>query len=193
MHVNRGKVRCSTITIIFALALLGVLQITPARASDTKTDGHGPVPALLSLDDQGQMRISPEDRCPVCAMVPAKHVKTSCAIESKDGRTWYFCGTGCLIRTWLHPEHFLGVDKSNLARAVVRDFFNGEQLDADSVIWVAGSDVVGPMGPAIVPLKDKADVDAFRERHGGKHRFMLSEMTDELWMRIKGKPAIPPK
>jgi HEPN domain-containing protein/YHS domain-containing protein len=45
------------------------------------------------------------------------HPKFACGIELEDGRTYYFCGTGCMIRTWLHPEVFLGVERGALRRA----------------------------------------------------------------------------
>jgi nitrous oxide reductase accessory protein NosL len=117
------------------------------------------------------------------------HSKFASAIQLNDGTTFYFCGTGCMIRTWMHPEVFLRTDKSNLQRCVVQDYFTGEHVDGLSVIWVAGSDVVGPMGPALVPLKRERDLDVFKARHGGKMTFRLDEMTDSAWERMTGKKA----
>ena len=137
------------------------------------------------------MQFSDEDRCPVCAMPITKHQKFASAIELKDGTTYYFCGTGCMIKSWLHPEVFLGHPKTDLKRAIVPEYFNGENVDASSVIFVAGSDVVGPMGPALVPLKNMADVETFKERHGAKTTFTMAEMNDTLWKNITGKDAVP--
>ena len=103
--------------------------------------------------------------------------------------TYYFCGTGCMLRTWLHPEAFLGADKSQLRRGVARDYFTGKPLDAGEAIWVAGSDIVGPMGPAIVPLADEASVAKFKQRHGGKATFKLSDLDDAMWEKLTGKKA----
>ena len=147
-------------------------------------------PARVGLDKAGVMHIGPDDRCPVCAMPVSQHQRFASAIELRDGRTYYFCGTGCMIRTWLHPEVFLGETKEALSRAVVREYFNGEHVDAEKAIFVAGSDVVGPMGKALVPLKTEADVDVFIKRHKGKVTFRLSEMDDERWQAITGKRAV---
>ncbi len=145
--------------------------------------------AKLAPAESGEFRISEEDRCPVCAMVVAKHPKHAAAMVLKDGRAFYFCGNGCLIRTWLHPEIYLNEKKENVSKLWVQDYFSGKPIDAKLAVWVAGSDVVGPMGPALVALKDDAAADTFTKRHGGKRRFKLSEMNDELFKTITGKDA----
>ena len=159
-------------------------------ADDSKA---GPQPGLKPLDESGAMQINSQDRCPVCAMQVSKHKKFACAVQLINGKTFYFCGTGCMIRSWMHPEIFLGVTKQNLKRSVVQDYFSGEQVPGRSVYWVAGSDVIGPMGPALVPLKNEQHLDVFKKRHGAKAVFRLSEMTDEKWQQLTGKKAAPKK
>ena len=153
----------------------------------------GPHPGLKPLDESGAMRISSQDRCPVCAMQVSKHQKFACAIELTNGRTFYFCGSGCMIRSWMHPDIFLGATKTELKRSVVQDYFTGEQVSGGSVYWVAGSDVIGPMGPALVPLKNEQGLDVFKKRHGATAVFRLSEVTDEKWQQLTGKKATPKK
>lgn len=165
---------------------------THARAMAAKPSAKKPAlvkPAAQGLDGEGRMQISEGDRCPVCGMRVAKHKKFASAIELDDGTAYYFCGTGCMIKSWMHPEIFVGRDKTTLGRAVTPEYFGGEYVDALSVRWVAGSDVVGPMGPALVPLKDDADLRTFEKRHGGKTRFRLADMDDAKWKAIMGKDA----
>ena len=138
-------------------------------------------------------KIGPEERCPVCAMQVAKHPRFASAIELTDGKVLYFCGTGCMLRTWMHPEFFTGLSKEDLKRPVVRDYFTGAPIDGRQAIWVAGSDVVGPMGPALVPLVSQRELEAFRRRHGGTTTFRMQELSDELWESITGKPAVSAK
>ena len=159
-------------------------------ADDTNA---GPQPGLKPLDESGAMQISDQDRCPVCAMQVSKHKKFACAVQLMNGSTFYFCGAGCMIRSWIHPEIFLGAAKEELKRSVVQDYFSGEQVTGRSVYWVAGSDVIGPMGPALVPLKGEQHLDVFKKRHGAKAVFRLSEMTDEKWQQVTGKKAAPEK
>ena len=124
-----------------AVALLAAVFMAPVLAA-------GPLaPAATALDTDGTMHIGPDDRCPVCAMRPARYPKSACAIQLTDGRTFYFCETGCMLRSWLHPDVHLGVAKSALRRVVAREYFSGAHIDGQAALWVAGSDVIGPMGP----------------------------------------------
>jgi nitrous oxide reductase accessory protein NosL len=97
-----------------------------------------------------------------------------------------------MLKAWLHPEIFLKSARQTLALAVVQDYFSGRQVDAREVFWIAGSDVIGPMGPAMVALQGKHSVDAFLKRHGGRRVFRLQELTDELWFSLTGQSAIDP-
>ena len=166
-------------------------QQAPGEAVRTAGEGAGPKPAAVEIDGRGRIHPTAPDRCPVCAMKVVNHPEFACGIQMKDGRTFYFCGTGCMIRSWLHPEIFLGAEKDALRRAVVQDYFDGKSMDSHRVIWIAGSDVVGPMGPALVPVRDQEALEAFQGRHGGKTVCGLSEMNDDMWKSITGKDVTP--
>jgi nitrous oxide reductase accessory protein NosL len=153
--------------------------------SDTAPSaGGGPLPALKPLSTDGQMQLSQSDRCPVCAMFPARRPDSAAAMSLKGGETFYFCGNGCLIRTWLRPMVYLGKPQMAIDHLVVLDYFSGQPIDARTATWVAGSDVVGPMGPAIIALGDAAQLDTFKNRHGGKTVFTFDQVDDALWKRI---------
>ena len=147
----------------------------------TLSAGKGPHPALKSVDAEGRMQLSNEDRCPVCGMYPAKRPKNAAAMVMKDGRTFYFCGNGCLLRTWRYSDRHLNAPAQSIQRMVVQDYFSGAPLDAEKAWWVAGSDVIGPMGPALVALRTEQDVARFKKRHGGRTVFQLEQMDDALW------------
>ena len=130
------------------------------------------------------MTLSESDRCPVCAMFPARRPQTAAAMTLKSGETFYFCGNGCLLRAWLRPTVYLGKPQVEIDRLVVRDYFSGQPIDGRSATWVAGSDVVGPMGPAIIALGDEAQLATFKNRHGGKTVFTFDHVDDALWKTI---------
>ena len=180
-NINRGIIKC--IILLFGIFGFSILNFL-AHADDSKV---GPHPGLKPLDEDGAMQISKQDRCPMCAMQVSKYKKFACAVQLIDGRTFYFCSAGCMIRSWIQPEIFLGVTKTELKRTVVQDYFNGEQVSGGAVFWVAGSDVIGPMGPALVPLKSEPHLDTFKTRHGAKAVFRLSELTDANWKQLTGK------
>lgn len=170
---------------------LGALLVVCTDASPTTSQSLGPVPALKAIAPSGSLELSPEDRCPVCAMAVAEGPKTAAGLELKDGRTYYFCGNGCLMKTWVHPEHFLGAGPEVLKRPIVQEYFSGKPLDARQALFVAGSDVMGRMGPAMVALEDTPEAkETFMARHGGKATFHLSELNDARWQELTGKPMV---
>lgn len=173
------------IGIVLALGFLILPLFGPvgaqASAKDPAASGNAPSAARHALTDRGQMQISNDDRCPVCGMFPAKRPKSAAAMVLSDGRAFYFCGNGCLLRTWRNPATYLNTPRTSIQRMVVQDYFTGTAIDAHEAWWVAGSDVVGPMGPALVALKTEKEVTQFKNRHGGKKVFQLSDMDDALW------------
>jgi nitrous oxide reductase accessory protein NosL len=179
-----------SVAILVGLSFLGRPAAVTAEShgQHQAAQGQGPHSALKTIDESGRMRISEQDRCPVCGMFPAKRPKHAAAMVLKDGRTFYFCSNGCLLRTWRDCDRRLRVPAESIGRMVVQDYFSGAPLDADKAWWVAGSDVVGPMGPALVALRSEQEVTQFRKRHGGRQAFQLSQMDDALWAAL-----FPPK
>ena len=144
----------------------------------------GPPPASMSLSADGRLQLSPTDRCPVCAMFPARQPQSAAAMTLQSGRTYYFCSNGCLLRSWLRPLIYLNEQPETIGRLVVQDYFSGQPIDGHQATWVAGSDVVGPMGPAIVALGTAGHLAAFKKRHGGNIVFTIDQLDDPLWRRI---------
>ncbi|MFY9704631.1 MAG: nitrous oxide reductase accessory protein NosL, partial [Desulfobacterales bacterium] len=178
-----------TIRPMFRTALCLAGMLTMLLWGTVSARAAGPEPGRKPLDENNRMQISDDDRCPVCGMKVAEHAKFSSAIQLADETTYYFCGTGCMMRAWLHPEIFLATEKEKLQTPLVKDYFTGEEVDGRDVFWVAGSDVIGPMGPALVPVKGEKALEAFKRRHGGKTVFRMDEMNDDKWTAITGRKA----
>ena len=169
--------------------LIRILALTLIVAcASEESQREGPAPALVGLSADGTMNPSEADRCPVCAMSTADKPMAS-AVELEDGRTYYFCGTGCMLWANLHTEEYLAVGPEAISRAMTRDYFTGLPLDAAEAYWIAGSDVVGAMGPMLVPLADEADIATFRERHGGTRVFRLDDLDGDRWEALLGRKA----
>ena len=186
MIISRVKNRNLLVVTICLMVMLAGL---PNRFSLAAEAGKGPIPGLTPLNKKGQMQIGKRDRCPVCGMRVAEYQKFSTAIQLLDNTTYYFCSSGCMLRAWLHPDIFLASSKGKLKSTVVREYFTGVQIDGNDVSWVVGSDVIGPMGPAFVPVKGNKALDIFKKRHGGKIVFMLKELSPEKWLAITGRKS----
>ena len=168
------------------VALIVWLVVSTANTIGA-SDGQGPAAGIKPLDENGRMQISPEDRCPVCGMKVIRYPKFAGAIQLHNSATYYFCSTGCMIRSWMHPEIYLGTTPSELKQPVVKEYFTGRQVDGRSIIFVFGSDVIGPMGPALVPVMDEDYLKVFKKRHGAKSQFLLNDMDDDKWLEMTGR------
>lgn len=169
-----------------AVAFVSVLFLASAGEL-CASEGKGPQAGIKPLDGKGRMQISTGDRCPVCGMNVIRYPKFAGAIQLNNGTTFYFCSTGCMIRSWMHPEIYLGTAPINLKLPVVKEYFSGRDVDGRNVFFVFGSDVIGPMGPAMVPILDRADLNVFKKRHGGKTPFLLNDLNDDKWFEITGR------
>ena len=168
------------------IAVTGLILIIAATAS-----GGGPLPANTAPGADGRLQIDPADRCPVCAMFPARRPDAAAAMTFTNGEAFYFCSNGCLLRSWLRPDVYLGRPAATIDRLIVLDYFSGRPIDARTATWVAGSDVVGPMGPAIVALGDPGQLGTFKRRHGSRTVFTFDQLDDALWRRM-GRRDLPP-
>jgi copper chaperone NosL len=196
-YIRTGRPRrVCALALAIAVAFLS-MAVGCTGEEDRPSDGRreigsgrsAPMPALLPIDGNGRMRISAADRCPVCAMRPIRYPKFSGAIVLTDRTTYYFCSAGCLIRARRDPEIYLGVKREAIEQSVVRDYFTGAPIDAGSAFWVDGSDIIGPMGPARVPIFSETDASTFVRRHGGRGPFRW----DEFLRRSHGSDASFPE
>lgn len=177
------RFRSLTVWLLAALALgFGSAKVCRGDGSDPIAS-KAPPPASEGLGPDGALRISPKDHCPVCGMFPARIPHCAAGLRLTDGRTFYFCSNRCLLSAWRHPRRHLGAD-AQIDRMVVLDYFSGKPLDGLTAWWIAGSDVSGPMGPALVTLESKQDVEAFQRRHGGTRVFKPDQIDASLWRKI---------
>lgn len=175
-----GSIRNRLIPLWLTVIVCGLLLLN----ADGLMAVGGPAPAQTPMGATPQIVPGDADRCPVCAMFPARRPEAAAALTLHDGTTFYFCSNGCLLRAWLRPTAYLGRAQTAIDRLVVLDFLSGEPVDGRSAFFVAGSEVTGPMGPAIVALGREAHVAVFRQRHGGETVFSLETLDNALWHEI---------
>jgi len=166
-----------------------LLLLTGAIIGAAAASGQGPAPGKRPLTAEGRMAVSPSDRCPICGMKVAQYPKFAAAMQLTGGDTFYFCSTYCMALAWLHPDVHLHAAPAERARVTVIDYFTGTEEDGMAVTWVGGSDVVGPMGYTLIPLKTESHLTAFQARHGGRMVFRLSDLTDAMLGEIPKGPG----
>lgn len=120
----------------------------------------------------------PRDRCPVCGMFVARFPGWVAAVRFRDGTHSFFDGPKDLFRFWLDPGRYdRGRSAGDLAAAYVTEYYTARLVGADGVRFVAGSDVLGPMGRELVPVSGDEEVATFLRDHRGQRAYRFEEVT----------------
>jgi hypothetical protein len=89
--------------------------------------------------------------------------------ELKDGRRYYFDGPKDLFTCLFDlPSCLPGVTKDQVSGIYVTEYYSARQQPASEVVFVIGSDVLGPMGKEFVPILGRDAAETFRRDHAGE-------------------------
>ena len=117
------------------------------------------------------------DRCPKCGMNVDMSPRWTAGLTLDDGSELRFCSPRCLF-AWLHREQAEGT-------VWVTEYYSQERMPAADLLFVVGSDVVGPMGSALVPVNGVDAAERFRYDHEGDKVVRMPEITLELLQSLK--------
>lgn len=108
------------------------------------------------------------DRCAVCGMLVAEFPQWISGLTLKDGRHYYFDGPKDLFICLLNlPGCLPDVSEAQIAGVFVTEYYSTRQVSATEVVFVTGSDVIGPMGTELVPVSGREAAESFRRDHAG--------------------------
>lgn len=119
------------------------------------------------------------DRCAECGMrVAAAPPRWNAGATDAAGTERRFDTPQCLLR-WARGPAGRG------ARAPwVREYYGQRRIDAEGAFFVQGSDVVGPMGPDLVPLATRAEAERFGAEHHGRRILRFREIDRSVLRRL---------
>lgn len=133
----------------------------------------GPVAA----EDPQPPKPGPEDRCPVCGMFVHKFDLWVAAITFADGSSLFFDGPKDLFRYYLQPEDYRKSGAAEEITAIyVTDYYSTAPIPARDALFVLGSEVLGPMGKELVPVRDEEAAETFRRDHQGERVIAFDEV-----------------
>jgi hypothetical protein len=96
----------------------------------------------------------------------------TCIGEIADGRRYEYDTPRCALLAWrtgvLEPRNLF-----------VQDYYDRSWRAGDEVLFVASSDVIGPMGADLVPI-DRARAQQFAREHTGTFPLALAQVTLQL-------------
>lgn len=110
-----------------------------------------------------------KERCPVCGMFVAPYPNWLSVVTFKDGTTAYFDGPKDLFSYVFNlKKYHSGAKTEDIADIFVTEYYSTQLHKASEVFFVTESDVMGPMGPELVPVAGKETALTFLRDHKGK-------------------------
>ena len=132
------------------------------------------------------------DSCPVCGMFPARYPDWIATILYRDGHADHFDGAKDMFKYLLDMKKYAaGRKKEDILLIGVTDYYATRRIDARKALYVAGSDVLGPMGHELIPHPDHYDADEFMKDHHGKRLLTFDEITIPLLEALDRGEALP--
>lgn len=124
---------------------------------------------------------SEKDRCPVCGMYVAPYPEWIGQVRHDDGTTVFFDGCKDLFTYLLSLDRY-APDKrrGNVAAIFVTNYYDGEVIPARTAYYVVGSNVMGPMGPELVPHRSCEAAHDFTQDHDGRRILRFDEITPAM-------------
>jgi nitrous oxide reductase accessory protein NosL len=114
----------------------------------------------------GEAVPGPKERCPVCGMSVAGYPNWIATAVFQDGSQVFFDGPKDLFNYFFDLSAY-GRRAEEIADLFVTEYYTTERLPAREVFFVAGSDVLGPMGQELVPVKGREAAESFFLDHRG--------------------------
>jgi len=117
--------------------------------------------------------VSKTEKCPVCGMFVYKYPRWAAQIfyKANDGHEHHlsFDGVKDMMKFYLNPSKwgdYKGI-KDKITKMKVTDYYTQKAIDAKKAYYVAGSDVLGPMGKELIPFATKEEAEKFMKDHKG--------------------------
>ena len=119
----------------------------------------------------------PKDKCPVCGMFVAKYQKWVAEIVFKDGSYEVFDGCKDMFKYYFNMAKYTKKkSRDDIAEIYVTEYYTLKIHKASDLFFIVGSDVLGPMGHELIPVKGEDEVKIFKIGHGGDKVFRFDEI-----------------
>jgi nitrous oxide reductase accessory protein NosL len=119
-----------------------------------------------------------DDRCAVCGMFVAKYKAWVAQIIFADSSYAAFDGPKDMFKYYLNMAKYAPTKKPSDIRAIfVTEYYSARLMDAKTMFFVTGSDVLGPMGDELIPIASEEKAKEFLKDHRGKEILKFQEIT----------------
>ncbi len=140
-----------------------------------------PLALILTLHHAGAAEFVPpkrSDKCPVCGMFVYKYPEWVAEIIFQDKSYAVFDGTKDMLKYYFDMARYdPQKDRDDIAAIYVTEYYSNRIMPADDLFFVLGSDVLGPMGHELIPVKGEEAAQTFLQEHGGNRMLRFDEIT----------------
>lgn len=119
-------------------------------------------------------------RCPVCGMLVAKYPQWVTQLVLSDGRVETFDGVKDMMAYLFAPQSFGAAAGVTAGEVRVKDYYSQEWIDGRKASYVAGSDVIGPMGHELIPFAEPSHAKTFLADHKAREILLFPAITPRL-------------
>ena len=132
----------------------------------------------------GPAELKKDGRCAVCGMFVAKYKPWIAQIIFSDNSYAAFDGPKDMFKYYLQLNKYAPAKKqSDIAAVYVTEYYSARLMDAKKMFYVAGSNVLGPMGDELIPVASEEQAKEFLKDHKGKAILKFPEITMEHLLR----------
>ncbi|NJD54971.1 MAG: nitrous oxide reductase accessory protein NosL [Nitrospirae bacterium] len=142
------------------------------------------VAAAAPAGDLRPAEVKKDDRCAVCGMFVAKYRTWIAQIVFSDGSYAAFDGPKDMFKYYLQPGKYAAAKKpSDITAVYVTEYYSAKLMDAKKMFYVAGSNVLGPMGDELIPVASEEKAREFMKDHKGKEILTFPQITMDHLLR----------
>ena len=136
------------------------------------------IAASAPAADFGPAEVKKDDRCAVCGMFVVKYKPWVAQIIFADSSYAAFDGPKDMFKYYLNLARYAPSKKASDIRAVyVTEYYSAKLMDARTMFFVTGSNVLGPMGDELVPVASEEKAKEFLRDHHGRGILRFQEVT----------------
>jgi len=135
----------------------------------------------INLNSMKIPKPTKKDRCPVCGMYVWRHQKNIAGFIFKDGKYVFFCSVKCMFHAYHNfKKYFPHRNINDLKLIWVTEYYTTKKMNAKNLYYVIGTDIIGPMGYMIVPVKGKKAAETLLRDHHGSKILTFDEVTEKI-------------
>ena len=133
-------------------------------------------------DKEGKKTAKVNYDCRHCGMPSQDFPKWKAKAVAETEEVWY-CSPRCMFINTLNKEKA----PKGIKLIEVISYYDTKPIDAKKAMYVTESDVLGPMGHDLVPLKDEAAAKDFKNEHKGKAILPFDKVTMKIIQQLVDK------